>query len=148
MKLNICSSNADWIERVEREDPERHQLFMVRKVDSGGIGGLQEGDIILTLNDKLISRVTDLDIMYNNSELEAVIVRKREEMRITVATVPTADLETDRVVAFCGAVLHRPHHAVRQQISKVHSDVYVSGRVSLFLFLFFSLYTKEAKERN
>ena len=113
---------------------------MVRKVDSGGIGGLQEGDVILTLNDKLISRVTDLDIMYNNSELDAVIVRKREEMRIKVATVPTADLETDRVLAFCGAVLHRPHHAVRQQISKVHSDVYVSGRVSLFFFFPLSLF--------
>ncbi|KAK3067919.1 hypothetical protein LTS18_000888, partial [Coniosporium uncinatum] len=39
------------------------------------------------------------------------------------------DLETDRAVIFCGAILHRPHHAVRQQISKVHSDVYISGRM-------------------
>ena len=106
---------------------------MVRKVDSGDVGGLQEGDIILTLNGTLISRVTDLDIMYNNNELDAVIVRKREQMQIKVATVPTADLETDRVIVFCGAVLHRPHHAVRQLISKVHSDVYVSGRVSLIM---------------
>ena len=37
-------------------------------------------------------------------------------------------LYADRAVVFCGAILHRPHHAVRQQISKVHSDVYISGR--------------------
>ena len=130
---------TEWIERVEREDPERHQLFLVLKVDSGHVGGLQENDIILTLNEKLVSRITDLDVMYNNSELDALVVRRREEMRIKVATVPTADLETDRVVLFCGAALQRPHHAVRQQISKVLSDVYVSARVCDQLSLKFYL---------
>lgn len=120
----------EWIERVEQEDPERHQLFMVRKVDSGHHeNGLQEGDIILTLNGKLITRVSHLDIMYDNEVLDAVIVRKRQEMHIKVPTVPTADLETDRAVIFCGAILHRPHHAVRQQIGKIHSDIYVSARM-------------------
>jgi pro-apoptotic serine protease NMA111 len=108
---------------------------MVRKIDSGHLGGLQEGDVILTLNGTLITRVSDLDIMYNNDVLDALIVRKREEIRIKVPTVPTEDLETDRGVVFCGAMLHRPHHAVRQQISKVHSDVYVSGRVCVGSFV-------------
>jgi len=57
-----------------------------------------------------------------------IIVRHCKEMRLKIPTVPTDDLETDRVVIFCGAVLHRPHHAVRQQISKLHSEVYVSAR--------------------
>lgn len=117
-----------WIERVEREDPERHQLFMVRKVDSGYNGNLMESDIILTLNEKLITRVSDLDVQYDQPTLNAVIVRKKKTFEIQVPTVPTADLETSRAVIFCGAVLHRPHHAVRQQISKIHSDVYISGR--------------------
>lgn len=101
---------------------------MVRKVDSGHEHGLQEGDVILTLNGKLITRVSDLDIMYDNTVLDALVVRKRKELVLKIPTVPTEDLETDRAVIFCGATLHRPHHAVRQQISKVHSDVYVSAR--------------------
>lgn len=120
--------SEDWIEKVEQEDPERHQIFMVRKVDSGHQDGLQEGDILLTLNQKLITRAPDLDVMYNNEYLDAAIVRKRKELTIKVPTVPTGDLETDRVVIFCGATLHRPHQAVRQQISKIHSDVYISSR--------------------
>ncbi|EON65467.1 Pro-apoptotic serine protease NMA111 [Coniosporium apollinis CBS 100218] len=128
-QVRTMGVSEEWIERVEREDPERHQLFMVRKVDSGHKEGLQEGDVVLTLNGKLITRVQHLDIMYDNEVLDAVIVRKRKEMRIKVPTVPTEDLETDQCVVFCGAVLHRPHHAVRQQISKVHSDIYVSGRM-------------------
>ncbi|OAL26853.1 Pro-apoptotic serine protease nma111 [Fonsecaea multimorphosa] len=89
---------------------------------------LQEGDIILTLNDQLITRVSDFDIMYDKEWLDALVVRKGKEIRLRVPTVPTEDLETSRAVIFCGAVLQKPHHAVRQQISKLHSEIYVSAR--------------------
>ena len=128
-EARIHGVSQEWIDRVETEDPERHQLFMVRKVDANHTGGLLEGDIVLTLNDRLVTRVTDFDVMYHNETLKATIIRKREQMQLDVATVPTEEFETKRSVIFCGAVLHRPHHAVRQQISKIHSDVYVSGRM-------------------
>jgi S1-C subfamily serine protease len=127
-QARVMGVSEEWIEKTEIEDPERHQLFMVRKVDSGHEDGLNEGDILLTLNGRLITRAPDLDVMYNNDFLDAVVVRKRQEMSFKVPTVPTEDLETDRVVNFCGATLHRPHQAVRQQISKIHSDVYISSR--------------------
>ena len=127
-QCRIMGVSEEWIERVEREDAERHQLFMVRKVDAGNVNGLVEGDIVLMLNEQLITRVDNLDVMYSHQTLRAVIVRKQQQMTLDVPTVPTSELETDRVVVFCGAVLHRPHHAVRQQISTVHSDIYVSAR--------------------
>lgn len=117
-----------WIQRVENEDPERHQLFIVRKVDSGHHDGLKEADIILTINDKLATRVSDLEVSAH-PVLDVLVLRKREEVRIAIPTVPTNELETDRCVIFCGAVLQPPHHAVRQQISKIHSGVYISGRL-------------------
>lgn len=67
--------------------------------------------------------------MYDNEVLDALIVRNGQEMHVKVPTVPTEDLETDRAVVFCGAVLQKPHHAVRQQISKLHSEIYISARV-------------------
>jgi S1-C subfamily serine protease len=127
-QARVMGVSEEWIEKTEQADPERHQLFMVRKVDSGHGDGLQEGDVLLTLNGKLVTRSPDLDVMYNNDFLEAVIVRRREEKTMKVSTVATEDLETNRMVSFCGATLHRPHQAVRQQISKIHSDVYISSR--------------------
>ncbi|KAI9851625.1 MAG: hypothetical protein M1838_003219 [Thelocarpon superellum] len=127
-QVRIMGVSEEWIQRVEAENPERHQLFMVRKVECGHPQTLQEGDVLLTLNGKLMTRVSELDIMYDHDELDAVIVRKSQEMHIKVPTVPTEDLETDRAVIFCGAVLHAPHHAVRQQSSKMHSEIYVSAR--------------------
>ena len=128
-QARIMGLSEEWIQRVEHDDPARHQLFMVRKIDSGHDDGFLEGDLILSLDDKLITRVKDFDIMYDREELDALVLRKRQETQIKVRTVPTEDLNTDRAVIFCGAVVHRPHHAVRQQISKIHSDVYISGRV-------------------
>lgn len=134
-QARIMGVSEEWINKVAEANPSRHQLFMVRKLDSPPpsftheADALKEGDIILTLNDKLITRVSEFDIMYDNEVLDALIIRNGQEMHVKVHTVPTEDLETDRAVVFCGAVLQKPHHAVRQQISKLHSEIYISARV-------------------
>lgn len=132
-QCRIMGVSEEWIKRVARANPSRHQLFIVRKVDCASPGvddgqSLQEGDIILTLNGQLITKVSEFDIMYDKEYLDALVVRNGEEVRLRVPTVQTEDLETNRAVIFCGAVLQRPHHAVRQQISKLHSEIYVSAR--------------------
>ncbi|EEA25274.1 hypothetical protein EYB25_002542 [Talaromyces marneffei] len=133
-QARIMGVSEEWINKVAEANPSRHQLFMVRKLDSPppsfahGADALKEGDIILTLNNKLVTRVSEFDIMYDNEVLDALIVRNGQEMHVKVHTVPTEDLETDRAVVFCGAVLQKPHHAVRQQISKLHSEIYISAR--------------------
>ena len=131
-QARIMGVSEAWIRRVAEANPERHQLFMVRKVECGHAQTLQEGDILLSLNGRCITRVGELDVMYDHESLAATIVRKSAEIQLEIPTVPTADLETDRAVIFCGAVLHAPHHAVRQQISKMHSEIYVSQRVSRY----------------
>lgn len=133
-QARIMGVSDEWIQKVAEANPARHQLFMVRKVDcpppsfTSEVDGLKDGDIILTLDGQLITRVSELDVMYEKEMLDALIVRNGQEMRVQVPTVPTEDLETDHAVVFCGAVLQKPHHAVRQQISKLHSEVYVSAR--------------------
>lgn len=133
-QCRIMGVSEEWIKKVAQANSSRHQLFIVRKVDCAPVVGphdgqqLQEGDIILTLNDQLITRVSEFDIMYDKEWLDALVVRRGKEMRLRVPTVPTEHLETSRAVIFCGAVLQRPHHAVRQQISKLHSEIYVSAR--------------------
>ena len=132
-QARIMGVAEDWISRVAQANASRHQLFMVRKIDCAPPTGhdsqsLQEGDIILTLNNNLITRVSEFDIMYTEPKLTTLIVRKGEEVTLEVPTMTTTDLSTNHALIFCGAVLHRPHHAVRQQISKLHSEVYVSAR--------------------
>ena len=142
-QARIMGVSEEWIQKVAEANPSRHQLFIVRKVDcpppsfTAKIDGLQDGDIILTLDGRLITRVSELDVMYDKEMLDALVVRNGQEVRVQIPTVPTEDLETDHAVVFCGAVLQKPHHAVRQQISKIYSEVYVSARVSAFAFFCF-----------
>ena len=134
-QARIMGVEEHWLQKVVESNPSRHQLFMVRKIDcaasnaeDGKGDSFQEGDIILTLNGKLITRVSEFDIMYDQEYLDARVVRNGKELQLRVPTIPTSDIETSRAVIFCGAVLQRPHHAVRQQISKLHSEIYVSAR--------------------
>ena len=41
-QCRIMGVSEEWIERVENDSTERHQLFMVRKVDAGNITGFSE----------------------------------------------------------------------------------------------------------
>lgn len=130
-QARIMGVSEEWIKKVAEDNHSRHQLFMVRKrtFERGDeTAALVEGDVILTLNGKIITRVSELDVMYDNDYLDALILRDCVEISLKLPTVSANDLETDRAISFCGAVLHRPHHAVRQQISKLHSEVYVSAR--------------------
>lgn len=127
-QARVLGVSENWLQKVEADNAERHQLFMVHKLFCGHEHPLQERDVLLSLNGKTITRVSDLDVMYDHEVLDTVIIREGKEMQLDVPTASTADLETDHVVIFCGALLHRPHFAVRQQVGKIHSEVYVSGR--------------------
>lgn len=131
-QASVMGVSDDWIKKVTQANRSHHQLFMVSKrtFERASLPvSLLEGDIILTLNGKICTTISDFDVMYSNEVLDAVIVRDCVELSLQLATVPADDIETDHAVAFCGAILHRPHQAVRQQISKLHSEVYVSSRI-------------------
>lgn len=131
-QARIMGVSEEWIHQVSLANTSHHQLFMVAKRtferDEPAGDALLEGDVLLTLNGKIITKISDLDVMYSHEVLDAVIVRECRELRLRLPTVAADDVETDRAVSFCGAILHRPHHAVRQQISKLFSEVYVSAR--------------------
>jgi len=131
-QARLMGVSEEWIHKVSLANTAHHQLFMVtkrtfeREEQEGD--ALLEGDILLTLKDKLITKISELDVMYSHDVLDAVIVRDCQVLHLNLPTVAADDVETDRAISFCGAILHRPHHAVRQQISKLFSEVYVSAR--------------------
>ncbi|KAI0520934.1 Pro-apoptotic serine protease NMA111 [Xylaria bambusicola] len=130
-QARIMGVSEDWIQRVSEVSKHTHHFFMVSKLtfERGNHPTvLLEGDVILTLNGRMMTRVAELDIMYTNDVLDAVILRESQEMHLKVPTVTLDDVETEHAISFCGAILHAPHLAVRQQISQLHSEVYVSAR--------------------
>ncbi|UKZ60382.1 uncharacterized protein TrAtP1_001663 [Trichoderma atroviride] len=131
-QARVMGVSDEWIKKVTQANRSHHQLFMVSKRTFERVNhpvSLLEGDVVLTLNGKICTTISDFDVMYSNEVLDAVVVRNCEEMHLQLPTVLADDMETHHAVSFCGAILHRPHLAVRQQISKLHSEVYVSSRI-------------------
>ncbi|KAK4125449.1 trypsin-like serine protease [Parathielavia appendiculata] len=132
-QARLMGVSDDWIHQVSLANTSHHQLFMVTKRtfernETQDGPALLEGDVLLSLNGKIVTKISDLDVMYSNEELDAVVVRDCKELSLKLPTVAAHDVETTRAVSFCGAIFHAPHHAVRQQISKLFSEVYVSAR--------------------
>ncbi|KAF9330884.1 hypothetical protein BGZ91_012333 [Linnemannia elongata] len=119
-----------WVKKVEEANPSRHHIFMVRRTETGSVSAsiLQELDLILSINGKVITRMYELDVQYDATELDIVVLRKKVEVKLTVPTEPISGQGTNRLVIWAGAMMHEPHKAVLQQSKTLPSRVYVSAR--------------------
>ncbi|GJC89502.1 pro-apoptotic serine protease NMA111 [Colletotrichum liriopes] len=130
VQAGIMGVSKEWLHRVANASKTHPQLLKVKKrvLEHGQQSySLLENDILLALIGQVITSYSDLDVMYHHEALDAIIVREGKEIHIKAHTIAAEDVETDRLVFFCGATLQRPHHAVRQQASQLHSNVYVSA---------------------
>ncbi|KAF9935203.1 hypothetical protein FBU30_006288 [Linnemannia zychae] len=120
----------EWVRKVEEANPSRHHIFMVRRTETGSVSAsiLQELDLILSINGKVITRMYELDVQYDATELDIVVLRKKVEVKLTVPTEPISGQGTNRLVIWAGAMMHEPHKAVLQQSKTLPSRVYVSAR--------------------
>jgi hypothetical protein len=101
---------------------------MVSKPYAGHNSGFEEGDIILTIDGELITgAITSKHDLPET--LQAVVVRNLELVTIDIRTFGNEEVETSRIVLFCGAVLQPPPLPARQSLSSLHSEVWVGGLV-------------------
>ncbi|RUS28660.1 PDZ-like domain-containing protein, partial [Jimgerdemannia flammicorona] len=120
----------EWVRKVEEANSAKHQLFLIRRTETGSESAkvLEELDLILAVNGKTVTRMYEMDVQYEAEELEMTILRKKEEMTIKVPTSPVSGDGTSRVVMWAGAALQEPHKAVLQQSKTLPSRIYVSAR--------------------
>lgn len=97
----------EWIQRIQDANHTKHQIFMVRRTETGSESAkvLKEHDLILAINGKVITRMYEMDIQYEAEELEMTILRHKQEMTLKVKTSPMSGAGTSRVVFWGGAVL-------------------------------------------
>lgn len=121
----------EWITRFENETTDEVRLLTVFKVGAPQKGGspcpLKFADLVLTVNDKLVTSIRDLNPQYHQ-ELRLKIVREMQVMDIVVPTVDTSTINTSRILSWCGSLIQAPHLAVRQLMEKIPSEVFVLNK--------------------
>lgn len=121
----------EWIDRFEKESDDEVKFLAVLRVSAPfeeSAEGLQFSDILLTLNDKLVTSMRDLSPMYTNETLRFKVVRDMKVIDVEVPTIDSRRITTSRVLFWCGALIHEPHHGVRQLMEHVPSRVYVARK--------------------
>lgn len=118
-----------WIKQFETaERSRRPELLSVARVACSVSEYLQEGDIIVAVNHKLAIHVSQLlDLPENMEHISLTIIRRGEEVELSVPTLRSSSTVTTELISWCGMSVHKPHHAVLQQVKRPPSQVYVVG---------------------
>jgi hypothetical protein len=122
-----------WIERIVKR-PSHHQLLSVKRSIYNTNGAdilieehnLLEGDVILTFNGSLITRLLEYELNLHREFVDATIVRRGMEKKLRLQTIDAETFGVKHVLQFCGMVLHIPILTVRLQCP-IHSEVYISS---------------------
>ncbi|KAF2435560.1 nuclear serine protease HtrA2/Nma111 [Tothia fuscella] len=118
----------EWSNRVE--STEFRQVFQVVQTYAGVETGLQDGDVILTLDNELVTRASSIFKPNLPASMKATLVRDSSLFTTEISTYPTTNIECSRIIMFCGAVLQEPHLAIRQRSTKLYSGVYIAGYIN------------------
>lgn len=123
-----------WIKRFEDEAQDLIKFLSVDRVSAPTFEAkpspLKVGDIVLSVNGKLVKNMRDFASMYDETSLTFNIIRQKQEMTLEVPTIDTTSMETSHVVSWSGALLQKPHYGVRQLMTKIPSEVYIVDKSS------------------
>lgn len=130
LNARIRGVPEEWIDKMEKESQTRLQFMTVSRVSyTTDEEKLQTGDVILSVNEKMVTEMDDLDGVTTSSKsitntplLKFKVVRDGEVINLNIATVNIQ--ETDRLIIFAGCIIQAPHHAVHQAMTEMPKGVY------------------------
>ncbi|KAG0048884.1 serine protease [Gryganskiella cystojenkinii] len=118
-----------WVQRIESDSSSKHQLlYVLSLLDTSTPCSqmLKVGDIVLELEGQVATSMKDLDRARAVDQVNLTVLREGAEVKLVVPTVPMLGTDTNRILAWAGALIQMPYKAVLEQVSNVPQGVYVS----------------------
>lgn len=119
----------DWVKKLESANGQTRQVLAVQRLvgGSGAAKVLQQGDLLLAIDGKVVSRFRDVEkAVADRPTVTATVWRNGAAQEIEVPTSGLTGIDLDRVVQWAGATLHAPHRAMRAQRAIGPDGVYVA----------------------
>ncbi|KAG0291459.1 serine protease [Linnemannia gamsii] len=119
----------EWVQRIESDPNSKHSLlYVLSLLDATTPCGqmLKVGDIVLELEGRVATGMKDLERARNVESVNLTVLREGKELCLVVPTVPLLGTDTNRILAWAGALIQMPYKAVLEQVSNVPQGVYVS----------------------
>ncbi|KAG7423616.1 Pro-apoptotic serine protease [Fusarium oxysporum f. sp. raphani] len=125
-EVEAMGVSTEWINKVLDERSDR-RTSTAKRTWSQMPHQFQVGDILLSLNGKLVTRPSDLNITDPEEVYDVVASREGNEITVRASSTPEHDLETTRLTTFSGLVVHKPHRTMWQFIDKLPSEIWVAN---------------------
>lgn len=119
----------EWVKKVEQSKSSRHTLlYVLNTLDERSESAklLKVGDIVLSLNGNIVTRMADLSVVQNMDRVHMVVFRDGAELELDIPTTTFSGYETTRVIGWQGALIQMPYKAVLEQVRNIPTGVYVS----------------------
>ncbi|KAI8059484.1 trypsin-like cysteine/serine peptidase domain-containing protein [Gongronella butleri] len=136
-----------WVQRIEKSGASRFTLlYVLNLLDEHGplAKQLQVGDVLLSIQGQLMTRLSDLTKVLSAAtttssttttetaksddvgQVDMCILRKGQEIQVTVPLASFSGYETTRVIGWQGALIQCAYRAVLEQVRHNTQGVYVS----------------------
>ena len=119
---------SSWTQRLAQHTPQRRQALAVVRVVGGSPAAqlLQPGDLILAIDDKVVTRFREVEKAAADKEtVKVTLWRGSAEQTLEVPTAALPGTDVDRLVVWAGATLQAPHRAMSLQRGIAPVGVYV-----------------------
>jgi membrane-associated protease RseP (regulator of RpoE activity) len=117
-----------WLRKFELASPNQRQVLSIVRLVGGSpaVGRLKQGDILLSIDDKVVTKFREVELaVADKPEVNVMVWRDGEEKLVTLSTAALTGLDIDRIVMWAGATLQAPHRAMVAQRGIPPEGVYV-----------------------
>ena len=116
-----------WLQRFQDQHGHRQVLAISRRVaGSDAYGKVREGDLLVAVDDELVTTFRDVEKRSQKDQVELTILRAGREMKLQVKTHQLDGSGTHHVVQWAGALIQNPHRPLAVQRGIEPDGVYVS----------------------
>ncbi len=117
-----------WLEEFQNDKRKRQVLAVSRRVGgSDAFKKLQEGDLLVAIDNKTINTFLDVEHASQKDEVTVTIIRDAKELSFNIKTADLSSYGTEKVVQWAGALIQNPHRALAAQRGIKPEGVYISS---------------------
>ena len=117
-----------WLRKLELASPNQRQVLSIVRLVGGSpaVGRLKQGDILLSIDDKVVTKFREVELaVADKPEVSVMVWRDGDEQLLTIPTAALSGSDIDRIVMWAGATLQAPHRAMIAQRGIPPEGVYV-----------------------
>tara|TARA_R110002049_G_scaffold210401_6_gene381274 strand:+ start:2563 stop:5373 length:2811 start_codon:yes stop_codon:yes gene_type:complete len=120
--------DEEWLKRLEKNNPVHRRALSVTRIVAGSPAAeqLKNGDIILAIDDKVVTSFSALEKAAQKPEVTVTVWRDDKQLELPVKTASLDGRGIDRAVAWAGALLQNPHRPMAAQRGIPPYGVYVA----------------------